>query len=116
MLVIDKTGQERWKYSAGSWIEGVGVSSDGSIIAAGALDGTLYILDRNGNLLVKTTTGTLIRRNRFGSAGMANALSSLMKQPSMGLTSTDYLKLRQRELPLRKLLPPVQYVLPAPYL
>ena len=62
VLVLDETGQERWKYSAGSWIEGVGVSSDGSVIAAGALDGTLYILDRNGNLLVKTTTDTLIQQ------------------------------------------------------
>lgn len=62
VLVLDEKGQERWKYPAGSWIEGVGVSSDGSIIAAGALDGTLYILDRNGNLLVKTTTGTLIQQ------------------------------------------------------
>ena len=57
VLVLNEKGQERWKYPADSWIEGVGVSSDGSIIAAGALDGTLYILDRNGNLLVKTTTG-----------------------------------------------------------
>ncbi len=55
-------GQTRWKYSAGSWINGVGVSSDGSVIAAGALDGTLYILDRNGNLLVKTKTNTLIQQ------------------------------------------------------
>jgi WD40 repeat protein len=62
VLVLDETGQERWKYPAGSWIEGVGVSSDGSIIAAGALDGTLYILDRNGNLLLKTTTSTLIQQ------------------------------------------------------
>jgi WD40 repeat protein len=62
VLVLDEKGQERWKYRADSWIMGVGVSSDGSIIAAGALDGTLYILDRNGNLLVKTTTDTLIQQ------------------------------------------------------
>jgi WD40 repeat protein len=62
VLVLDKMGQERWKYPADSWINGVGVSSDGSIIAAGALDGTLYILDRDGNLLAKTKTDTLIQQ------------------------------------------------------
>lgn len=62
VVVLNQLGETRWKYPAGSWINGVGVSSDGSIIAAGALDGTLYILDQNGNLLVKTKTDTLIQQ------------------------------------------------------
>ena len=59
---LNKQGETRWKYSAGSWINGVGVSRDGSIIAAGALDGTVYILDKDGNLLTKTKTDTLIQQ------------------------------------------------------
>lgn len=69
VLVLDEKGQERWKYPADSWINGVGVSSDGSIIAAGALDGTLYILDRNGNLLATTKTDTLIQQGSVALSG-----------------------------------------------
>ncbi len=62
VLVLNEMGQVRWKYPAGSWVNGVGVSSDGSVIAGGALDGTLYILDKEGNLLAKTKTDTLIQQ------------------------------------------------------
>jgi DNA-binding beta-propeller fold protein YncE len=59
---LNKQGETRWKYPAGSWINGVGISRDGSIIAAGALDGTIYILDNEGNLLTKTNTDTLVQQ------------------------------------------------------
>ena len=59
---LNKRGETRWTFPAGSWINGVGVSRDGSVIAAGALDGTLYILDKEGNLLTKTKTDTLIQQ------------------------------------------------------
>jgi WD40 repeat protein len=59
---LNRQGEVRWKYPAGSWINGVGVSRDGSVIAAGALDGTLYILDKDGKLLTKTKTDTLIQQ------------------------------------------------------
>jgi WD40 repeat protein len=59
---LNKQGETRWTYPAGSWINGVGVSRDGSVIAAGALDGTLYILDKDGNLLTKIKTDTLIQQ------------------------------------------------------
>jgi len=59
---LNKQGETRWTYPAGSWINGVGVSRDGSVIAAGALDGTLYILDKDGNLLTTTKTDTLIQQ------------------------------------------------------
>ena len=62
VLVLNQQGQTRWRYPAGSWINGVGVSADGSVMAAGALDGTLYILDKNGNLLAKTKTDTVIQQ------------------------------------------------------
>jgi hypothetical protein len=59
---LNKQGETRWTYPAGTWINGVGVSRDGSVIAAGALDGTLYILDNDGNLLTKTKTDTNIQQ------------------------------------------------------
>jgi WD40 repeat protein len=62
VLVLNQLGQTRWKYPAGSWINGVGVSADGSVVAAGAIDGTLYILDKNGDLLAKTKTDTVIQQ------------------------------------------------------
>jgi hypothetical protein len=66
---LNKQGQTRWTYPAGSWINGVGVSRDGSVIAAGALDGTLYILDKDGNLLTKTKTDTLIQQRSVAVSG-----------------------------------------------
>jgi len=60
--VIDETGTEVWTYDAGSWINGVGVSRDGSIIAAGDLNGNLYIFDRYGNLLAQTRTDSIIQQ------------------------------------------------------
>jgi hypothetical protein len=63
---LNKQGETRWKYPAGSWINGVGVSRDGAVIAAGALDGTLYILDKDGNLLTKTKTDTNIQQQSVG--------------------------------------------------
>jgi DNA-binding beta-propeller fold protein YncE len=59
---LNKQGETRWKYPAGSWINGVGISRDGSVIAAGALDGTIYILDNEGNLVTKTNTDTLVQQ------------------------------------------------------
>jgi WD40 repeat protein len=63
---LNNQGETRWTYPAGSWINGVGVSRDGSVIAAGALDGTLYILDKDGNLLTKTKTDTNIQQRSVG--------------------------------------------------
>ena len=60
--MLDGTGTEVWTYNAGSWINGVGVSRDGSVIAAGALDGNLYIFDQYGNLLAQTRTDSVIQQ------------------------------------------------------
>jgi WD40 repeat protein len=61
ILVLNKLGQEQWEYPTGSWINGVGVSSDGNVIAAGTLDKNLYILNKEGRLIAKTTTDTTIQ-------------------------------------------------------
>jgi hypothetical protein len=61
VLVLDQLGQEQWKYPVGSWINGVGVSGDGSVIAAGTLDRNLYVLNQGGQLLAKTRTDTVIQ-------------------------------------------------------
>jgi WD40 repeat protein len=60
--VLNHLGQIQWKYLAGSWINSVGVSHDGSVIAAGALDRNLYILNQGGQLLAKTKTDTSIQQ------------------------------------------------------
>jgi len=44
--VLDETDTIMWTNTAGSWINGVGVSRDGSIVAAGALEGNRYIFNR----------------------------------------------------------------------
>ena len=62
VLVLNQLGKEQWKYPAGSWINGVGVSRDGSVIAAGTLDRNLYILNKGGQLLAKTRTDTIIQQ------------------------------------------------------
>jgi hypothetical protein len=67
--VLDQQGNVLWTYPAGSWINGVGVSRDGSIIAAGALDGNLYILNHYGNLLAKTKTESIIQQRSVAVSG-----------------------------------------------
>ena len=55
-------------------INGVGESRDGSIIAAGALDGTLYIMDNTGNLLAKTRTQSVIQQRSVAVNGDGNRI------------------------------------------
>jgi WD40 repeat protein len=72
VLVLNQLGQEQWKYQAGSWINGVGVSHDGKVIAAGTLDRNLYILNQNGRVIAKTTTGTTIQPRSVAVSGDGN--------------------------------------------
>lgn len=60
--VLNREGQVQWKYSAGSWVNAVGVSRDGSVIVAGTLDRNVYTLDKDGDLLATTKTDTVIRQ------------------------------------------------------
>jgi WD40 repeat protein len=69
VLVLNQLGQEQWKYPAGSWINGVGVSLDGAVIAAGTLDRNLYILNKEGRLIAKTTTGSTIQPRSVAVSG-----------------------------------------------
>ncbi len=71
---LDRNGEIRWKYPASTWINGVGVSRDGSVIAAGALDGTLYILDKKGELLAKTKTDNLIQQRSVAVSSEGNRI------------------------------------------
>jgi len=51
---IDRYGKSHWKFrTGGQWAKAVGVSDDGSIIAAGSNDGTVYVLTRSGSLLTQ---------------------------------------------------------------
>ena len=47
---IDRYGKTHWTYKLGQWANAVGTSRNGAVVAAGANDGTLVILDHNGNL------------------------------------------------------------------
>ena len=69
VLILNQLGQEQWKYPAGSWINGVGVSRDGTVIAAGTLDRNLYILDKEGHLLGKTRIDTIIQPRSIAVSG-----------------------------------------------
>jgi len=50
---LDRYGKNHWTYQTGQWTNAVGVSRSGSVIAAGANDGTLFILDHSGKLLTQ---------------------------------------------------------------
>jgi WD40 repeat protein len=69
VVVLNQLGQEQWRYSAGSWINGVGVSHDGTVIAAGTLDKNLYILNKEGRLIAKTMTDTTIQPRSVAVSG-----------------------------------------------
>jgi WD40 repeat protein len=58
---IDRYGKTHWTYKTGQWTNAVGMSRNGGIIAAGANDGSLFILDHNGNLLTKKTFDSRIQ-------------------------------------------------------
>ena len=69
VLILNQLGQVQFEYPAGSWINGVGVSRDGSVIAAGTLDRNLYILNKDGKLLAKTTLETTIQPRSVAVSG-----------------------------------------------
>lgn len=50
---IDRYGTVRWEFLTGQWANAVASSWNGNVIAVGANDGTLYLLDHSGSLLTK---------------------------------------------------------------
>lgn len=50
---IDRYGKIHWHFDTGQWPNAVASSRKGDVIAAGANDGTLYILDHGGSLITK---------------------------------------------------------------
>jgi WD40 repeat protein len=61
IVAVDRYGNVRWKYEAGQWVQAVGVSRDASVIAAGGIDRTVYVLDRSGTLITKKKTDAIIQ-------------------------------------------------------
>ena len=59
--VIDRNGIERLSHSIGQWVNAVGVSGDGRLIAAGSLEQMLYVLDTNGNVAAQLMTKSIIQ-------------------------------------------------------
>jgi WD40 repeat protein len=61
IVALDRIGVVRWKYNTGQWVNAVGVSQDASVIAAGGIDRTLYILDHSGTLVATKKTEAIIQ-------------------------------------------------------
>jgi WD40 repeat protein len=59
---VDRYGNVHWTYKTGQWANAVGVSRDGSVIAVGANDGTLFVLDHGGKLLTQRKSDTAIQK------------------------------------------------------
>lgn len=61
VIALDRFGVSHWKYDAGQWVNAVGVSRDGSVIAAGGIDRTLYVFDHSGTLVTTKKTDAIIQ-------------------------------------------------------
>ncbi|MGB9177105.1 MAG: hypothetical protein WCB46_10260 [Methanoregula sp.] len=61
VVAIDPSGTVRWRYKIGQWVNAVGVSRYASVIAAGGIDRTVYVLDRSGALITTKKTDAIIQ-------------------------------------------------------
>jgi WD40 repeat protein len=61
VVAIDRYGTVRWTYDTGQWVNAVSVSRDASVIAAGGVGRTLYVLGRSGTLLISKKTDAIIQ-------------------------------------------------------
>jgi hypothetical protein len=61
IVAIDRYGTVRWTYDTEQWINAVGVSRDASVIAAGGIDRTVYVLGRSGTLITKRKVDAIIQ-------------------------------------------------------
>jgi WD40 repeat protein len=61
IVALDRFGAVRWRYKTGQWVQAIGVSRDASVIAAGGIDRTVYVLDRSGTLLITKKTDSIIQ-------------------------------------------------------
>jgi len=61
--IINSLGIERQSVGAGRWVNAVGVSDDGKVIAAGSIDQTLYVFDGSGNVLATKSADSIIQQH-----------------------------------------------------
>ena len=61
IVAIDRYGTARWRYKVGEWVNAVGVSHDASVIAAGGIDRTVYVLGRSGTIITTKKTDAIIQ-------------------------------------------------------
>lgn len=66
---IDRYGKIHWEFNTGQWANAVATSRSGNVIAAGANDGTLYILDHSGSLLTKRKFDSRIQPRSLAVSG-----------------------------------------------
>jgi WD40 repeat protein len=61
VAAMDRYGTVHWTFPTEQWVNAVGVSRDASIIAVGANDRNLYILNHGGNLITQRKTDGIIQ-------------------------------------------------------
>lgn len=61
VVALDRFGIVHWKYEIGQWVNAVGASRDASVIAAGGIDRTVYVLDHSGTLITRKKTDNIIQ-------------------------------------------------------
>src|SRR5208337_827581 len=69
VLAVDRSGNLLFTEKAGVWVTSVGVSDDGSIIAAGSIDNQVRIFSRQGTLLGTYKTQSAIKSRSVAVSG-----------------------------------------------
>ncbi len=69
VAALDSDGRVLWNTKTGFWVQSVGVSNDGSIIAAGSMDKNLYVYDHGGRLLGSYMVNDMMETNSLAVSG-----------------------------------------------
>jgi len=61
VVALDRSGEVRWRYGTGQWVNAIGVSRDASVVAAGGIDRTVTVFDRSGTVSLTKKTDAIIQ-------------------------------------------------------
>ncbi len=76
VYLLDKEGNLHWRYDATASVNGVSINRDGNVIGVGAQDGSIVILDQNGEIIWSGKLETTIQDIASDSSGIQFAASS----------------------------------------
>lgn len=85
---IDRYGRVHWEFGTGQWPNAVALSRRGDVIAAGANDGTLFILDHGGSLITKRTFESRIQPRTLAVSGDGTQVVTADQMALYGLSLT----------------------------